>query len=138
MKLKLKHLTPYLPYGFLYGIYENQKVIIRGMNYNSDYLNIDFEINNHNKVSSTCFFNEIKPILRPLSDLTKEIEVNGEKFIPIDKINEYDETIMSYSLSFYTDCTLRLPYYVIKYLFEWHFDVFGLIEKGLAISYNEL
>jgi hypothetical protein len=27
---------------------------------------------------------KIKPILRPLSDLTKEIEVNGEKFIPIE------------------------------------------------------
>lgn len=25
----------------------------------------------------------LKPILRPLSDLTKEIEINGEKFVPI-------------------------------------------------------
>ena len=29
-------------------------------------------------------------------------------------------------------------YWKIEKLFEWHFDVFGLIEKGLAINVNDL
>ena len=29
-------------------------------------------------------------------------------------------------------------YHQIVKLFEWHFDVFGLIEKGLAVNYNEV
>jgi hypothetical protein len=33
---------------------------------------------------------------------------------------------------------IHLPYSVFKNLFEWHFDVFGLIEQGLAIDINTL
>ena len=32
-----------------------------------------------------------KPILRPLSDLTKEIKHDGEKFVPIVKLASYPE-----------------------------------------------
>jgi hypothetical protein len=134
-RLQLKHLAPYLPYGFLYGIYDHQKVIIRGMNYNSDYLNIDFEINNHNKVSSTCFFNEIKPILRPLSDLTKEIEVNGEKFVPLDVLADlFGHGCLDFDL---TD-VLNQPYKQMQKILEWHFDVFNLHSKKLCIYFDEL
>lgn len=127
-KLELKHLAPYLPYELKIRCGEISHPILTCADIN------EFEIT----IKEVFINSAYKPILRPLSDLTKEIQVNGEKFVPIDKINEYDETAMSYSLSFYIDCTLRLPYYVIKYLFEWHFDVFGLIEKGLAIDINTL
>lgn len=33
-----------------------------------------------------CIFQYIKPILHPLSDLTKEIEHNGEKFVPMEEL----------------------------------------------------
>ena len=33
-----------------------------------------------------------KPILRPLSDLVKEIEVGDEKFVPLRKLHEWYET----------------------------------------------
>lgn len=147
-KLRLKHLAPYLPYKLNilskrhFCKYGEQTILkVNGIAFqdtaDKPYWQYEFVYDNDLKFSD---INEkgFKPILRPLSDLTKEIEVNGEKFVPIDKINEYDETAMSYSLSFYIDCTLRLPYYVIKYLFEWHFDVFGLIEKELAIDFNTL
>jgi len=45
----------------------------------------DFWCNTFNSIESfhlsDCF-----PILRPLSDLTKEIEVDGEKFVPIARV----------------------------------------------------
>ena len=70
----------------------------------------------------------IKPILRPLSDLTKEIDVNGEKhqmWLLVPHGNSINDVF-------------SWQYKNIKTLFEWHFDVFGLIENGLAIDINSL
>ena len=33
-----------------------------------------------------CYINDITPVLHPLSDLTKEIEHNGENFVPIVRL----------------------------------------------------
>ena len=30
------------------------------------------------------------------------------------------------------------PYWIMEKLFKWHFDVFNLLEKGLAIDINTL
>lgn len=34
--------------------------------------------------------------------------------------------------------TDSIPYWIVKKLYEFHFDVHGLIEKGLAIDKNTL
>jgi hypothetical protein len=114
------------------------------------------------------YLSEVKPLLRPLSDLTKEIEVNGEKFVPIVKLgvlyfpkseienggvlieelvykdNEFKNYFQDYN---YIGDNVNLYYKNIGYsesvkiqqqLFQWHFDVFGLIEKGLAINLNSI
>ena len=92
-----------------------------------------------------------KPILRPLSDLTKEIEHNGERFVPIDELwgqtlgeidsNTYDDYFFNPDLKTTWICkenVLQLEWVVVEKLFEWHFDVFGLIDAGLAIDINTL
>ncbi|HEX8575776.1 MAG TPA: hypothetical protein VF677_05740 [Flavobacterium sp.] len=71
----------------------------------------------------------IKPLLYPLSMLTKPIEHNGDKFVPIEKINEMAESVTCYSLGFYDDYIKHLPYWIIEKLLEWHFNVFGLDES---------
>ena len=40
----------------------------------------------------------------------------------------------------YTNSELifKQKYWIAQKLFEWHFDVFGLIEAGLAIDINTL
>jgi hypothetical protein len=68
MKLELKHLAGYLTYGLKVINIQNNKEFKLEINFLSYFIK-NIEI--------------YKPILRPLSDLTKEIEVNGEKFIPI-------------------------------------------------------
>ena len=94
---------------------------------------------------------EFKLHLRPLSDLTKEIEHNGEKFKPFDELSNFlyitekdnFDTVLSARLWVETmilyrpDC-LTLPFNVVQKLFEWHFDVFGLIKDGLAIDINTI
>lgn len=85
------------------------------------------------------------PIIRPLSDLTKEIEHNGEKFIPVLKLleaNSFDinentlELIEKYKGIYFDIDLLSLSDALL--LIEWHFDICGLIEKGEAIDVNTL
>lgn len=132
MKLTIEHLATYLPYGLKVLVEEYGIELVVGIHGNDI---ITTEDNAH--------FSAIKPILRPLSDLTKEIEINGEKFVPIEKcgycsledcINEggeIDEVTSDHLLSF-------MPFNYLRKLFEWHFDINELIEKGLAIDYNTI
>jgi len=99
-QLTIKHLAAYLPYklqikatidnsiGTLFNLSAHQYVVKskdrdnwfnlkNGTDYR-DFVYCDF----YDKTSLTSP-NNFKPILRPISDLTKEIEVNGVKFIPL-------------------------------------------------------
>ena len=90
------------------------------------------------------FHRGVQPILRPLSDLTKEIEHNGEKFVPIRKLLEANsfnlekmetEYINSFAKSM---VEIQMAYDDAQLLLRWHFDIFGLIEKDLAVNINTL
>lgn len=132
-KLKLEHVAPYLPYGLKIQYLENEIVELVGFNRNTIY-------------HTTGFFVELpcnlKPILRPLSDLTKMF--NGDSCY----ISYMWYSIISTDSDcfdkdeFFETCELgminNLPYIVIPFLLEHHFDVFGLIDKGLAIDINTL
>ncbi len=92
---------------------------------------------------STESFGDIKPILRPLSDLTKEIEHNGEKFVPEMRILRLTDNhlVMSFLDMHKTDpsyAVARSDYVLISSMFEWHFDLFDLIENNQAIDINTL
>lgn len=145
MKLELKHLSPYLPYGLkIQGKKHRDKYQEKPI-YTLNGLaiqlcgNPQYEFANEDEL----FFamandKEWKPVLRPLSDLTKEIEHNGENFFPLceSKIGIY---YSEYPMEFVNEAeNMVLSYELTKKLFEWHFDVFGLIEKGLAIDINTL
>jgi hypothetical protein len=116
--LSQAHLAPYLPYGL--------KILngwgdIKTLNYT----HLDDENNG--------FIQHVKPLLRPLSDLTKEIEQKGEKFVPILQYHylRFDE-ISTFKGGENHLIFMQVREYQI--LLELHFDVFGLIEKGLAID----
>lgn len=169
MKLELKHLSPYLPYGLSLLIetdtifnsngfdleFDEDPIIISGVremtgiNYKNSFLNdcVMFkEVPKTNKTRDGYIeLKDIKPILRPLSDLTKEIEHNGEKFIPIERLQNgetychmvYDENVLMGAEEIIS-VPLSMPLAVYQKLIEWHFDIFNLIENGLAIDKNTL
>jgi hypothetical protein len=61
---------------------------------------------------------KIKPILRPLSDMTdKEYQEVSYLHLPVKEFGEYQFSAEMY-----------------KYLLSKHFDLFGLIEAGFAID----
>ena len=128
MKLELKHLAPYLPYKLkIYHEALGGEILPA---WTLHYNGIGFILGNQNM-----------PILRPLSDLTSSSNCY------IDII----QTDYGIELEYDIDCGVWYPTYngvsenlflaiypIQQLLFEWHFDVFGLIEAGLAIDINTL
>jgi len=119
MKLELKHIAPYL-------LYELQMIGKFGQTETLNLSNINHALQYW------------KPILRPLSDLTKEIEIDGHLIIPINQIStsypDRDYIIKVAKIG----AIENLDYWQMKSLIEWHFDVFGLIKEGLAVDINSL
>ena len=134
MKLELKHLAPYLPYSLKIKTNGRTVVsIISGLQCDLDV------IHDYGKTP----IQYIKPILRPLSDLTKEFE-DGLTYM--DKLRDFfgkvelnkasDNNCVHFTLEGWTSFH-DIHNFQAK-LFAWHFDVFGLIEKGLAADLNTL
>ena len=152
--MKLEHLAPYLPYGLKveYNNYRKDIAILKAVHYNKNpnpkktlltirQLNLNYNI--------SCFINSVKPILRPLSDLTRDeyfklsqkddkkefgywyVKSNAtqKKGIHFEGYSSRRISLSRYDL---------MPYYVLEFLFKNHFDVFELIEEGLAINYNDI
>jgi len=140
MKLELKHLAPYLPYRLeLIFLKSGRRITMLSCFFDSDTLHV-VDKNEGNEYPLSIW--DFKPILRPLSDLTEAIEVNGDSFIPIDKILSERECDAEFDFisaleDDWASADSKMafaPYSIIQKFFEWHFDVFGLIESGLAVK----
>lgn len=128
-QLKIEHLSAYLPYGL-------KITSIHKLHSGTGIGSIKHILTTKSKL--------YKPILRPLSDLTKEIEHNGERFVPIERLAcLYDFElsdryfIRMYIDGGYTTSLLELPYILVQKLLEWHFNVFNLPED-LYVDINTL
>lgn len=130
MELELKHLAPYLPYR-LECFFEGDEFrlssakILMGLGEDVGIFDND-----------PFYFDKFKPILRPLSDLAKPITNGVGLFVPFDEIEIYNLAGVEYLISQIKNGFLEIIIY--NMLLEWHFDVFGLIEKELAINVNDL
>jgi len=168
MELELKHIVGYLPYGLK--IENSYGDIVQADSIEDN----GFKYYRGNK-RELSHINESKPILRPLSDLTKEIYVDGEKFVPLEVIGKtfepngvFEDCVFGWNtptggddyqdyyyvvkndLTFEISCGDPGDSYsyvinegnlhndIIEKLYEWHFDIHGLIEKNLAIDINTL
>lgn len=126
MKLDERYFAPYLPFGLR--VMNNKQTIFKLATF-SNRLGKGVE----NREMQSVLNEEMKPILRPMTDLQKEefnyiyniIRVNIGK----TRLKRLIED--GYGL---TD----LPYFLTEYLFEKHFDFFGLIKKDLAVDINTL
>jgi hypothetical protein len=145
MSIELKQIAPYLPYGLTWFCLDQDSREYEQLPFVSINLaNEELEIGGMDiPIDELPYPNglTIKPILRPLSDLTKEIEVNGEKLIPIKGmfLPHGERKILTYWAN-ENKCWMgqQISYLIYQELFEMHFDVFGLIEQGLAIDINTL
>lgn len=129
-KLTIAHLAPYLPYG-LKMRFENitgREITLTGI-HGGDGFAARISDGRYGYWLDGCGF---KPVLRPLSQLTQEIEHNGGRFVPYKKLGwESGDMLISCVKS---KTKKDLPYRDAVKLFEWGFDVFSLIPQGLAIE----
>lgn len=141
MELKIEYLSKYLPYGLkvmmndglIYWMHDTSGVVRQG-----DSL--------HSVSIADCLRSSCKPILRPLSDLNQEVEILGENFIPIKKLGTRYSSIVCdiYKNTINLDVndfdSINLLHYRVVFdkLYSMHFDLFRLIDNGLAIDVNTI
>jgi hypothetical protein len=137
--LTIEHLSAYLPYG-VNVMYEsfNGDVATACLNGVEKYGNTyddewdvylgDKNVNSGRRDKRHDV--KIKPLLRPLSQLTETIEHNGERLVPSLRIDDMGCRV--HSLTYDGIGVFALPYWVVCELHHFHFDTFGLIESGLA------
>jgi hypothetical protein len=130
-KLELKHLSSYLPYGLkIKGNTHGDIEVLHGLKGGAVF------IESSKSQYAWCDIDEVKPILRPLSDL-------GDYFKTVIETDDEVREILGNNFLFRFDiwidvlktCDYNFYSYAIFELFcKHHFDVYGLIEKGIAIS----
>lgn len=165
MKLEITHLAPYLPYGLKWKFDgEDFTHDIVGLDITNRGVKLVSPYNDY----GDCEISSGKPLLLPMSSLYTEIDGKvgiveiAKKHIEYDeKKGDYDFKLDScfarqirlditwrhtaYSEPLYDDhlfiqtqrTHLNL-YWVNEYLFSHHFDVFSLIDKGLAIDKTKI
>jgi len=151
MKLQPHHIFPYAAYGLKivtqFGVdvpKDGHVYTVCGVAFKSDRFEtpinkegLMFEVKEKpGKEMSQRYF-EFKPMLRPL-DLTKPITVDGIEIVPIVAIlHEYNSLLAGgepYTEKDLSKNPMYWEYWAVEKLFQWHFDVFGLIEQGLAVE----
>ena len=145
MELEAKHLAPYLPYGLKlqYIVRENVKQtgIMKSISHNESETHptrVSIEFNNEEHIWM------FKPILRPLSDLNKQIKRDENLLVTPSRAfslvkDEEGNWCDEFSADYGESPTAKVDVTQMNFwLFEYHFDVFGLIKAGLAIDINTL
>jgi hypothetical protein len=127
MNLELKHLAPYFANKLHLLDDSNTHCILTTLHL--DCVDVEYS---YNVGSYEMPFKGIKPILRPLSQLTETIEHNGEKFVPMVELAK-----VQYPVSFEiieNECVGRLSIGVVLEFFiqdeipfykEFHNNIFG-------------
>ena len=135
MKLELKHIAPYLPYG-LKEFHNGEIIGIR----NWDGLCAEFAAP---WGSINIPIGTIKPMLQSFSEMTKnpkEIREDIENFIGLgnwcDAYHDYLD--MFFENHCVSDDAQKANYPIFQYFLFHNYDVFGLIPQGLAFDINTI
>jgi len=136
-KLEIRHLAGYLPYEL--------KGLIEYSDNSTEICTLWIRDWYNNKCDIDSFLNgtyPVKPILHPLSDLTKEITHKGETFVSMEQVKWFMPNTPSWdNIKDFTYPDLSqtiIEHCVFDKLTEWMFDVYGLIDQGIAIDVNTL
>lgn len=148
MKLELKHIACYLPFDLQYkgeygGVSTMRKLeYCRPYNKETDSFTDEIGVDGY-------FIQYIKPLLYPISCLTEEIEHNGERFVPIERVkddmgNKWADVCEDW-VSFLLDdianadnIIQKCPHDMWEHFVSYHIDVFALIPAGLAVDKREV
>lgn len=126
MKLELKHIID--AYKYQDDISDNTG-LYKITNINNDFVTL-YNGKDYYNICIDIFLNDYKILKYPLSDLTKELEINGEKIIPFKWLQDYSYNNIRYHSNGCLNINLQniqnLEIWRYEKLKEWHFDVDGL------------
>ncbi len=140
MELKIEHLTPYLPYGLgiatIKDIYNQSK---KNWRYYGEMSTCCNGTNINILIADSDIF---KPILKPLPTFRNSYDLKAlydfvDNFQWCDQYDQFLEIWIEDPKSI-KELVLKAPYEIFKYLLSEHYDVFGLIENGLAVDINTI
>jgi hypothetical protein len=151
-QLTKKELAYYIPYGIpailsRKGLlnqddeYPNPKTrqigIIKNISFFDTEINGELHIDD-NYSFDFCEINEVTICLKPLSDLTDDefkellkLDIGHIDYISIER--EY-----WIGKKGYENWLKQIPYGIIEKLLSWHYDIFNLIPRNLAIDINKI
>lgn len=164
MKLELKHIAPYLPYGLKVTFESDEyKHFLAGLNIYDRGCMLVSPFND----SGDAKISDCKPLLLPLSAIAEQLPDGSVPIVELAKIaypkdskfeltNGYVDLGLDYSFHFLNDavsfdcrrsyngkrwdynCYVPHQLQLFEYLYQHHFDVYGLIDAGLAIDKRTL
>jgi hypothetical protein len=135
-KLELKEIVGYLPYGLkaVDDFGKARTIDWECQSYTNTIVGLNHVLHSQS-VQVNCF----KPILFPISSLTKFRE--DLRFVPIDFLEEkyFSSNLVSQCERLIEDerWIYHSDYILIEYFYEWKIDIHNLIDKGLAIAVTE-
>lgn len=141
MELEKKHVVPYLPFGLKAEI----------LDYLSDYVGEKYDeiigIHQWSKNKDWCLLTDkgskpslrrIKPILRPLSDLVNYYDEICWTLFDSRNPNNYESSKFEVDEVIKNGVQFDTYNGFVNWMYENHFDVFGLLKHNLAININTL
>lgn len=123
MKLELKHISGYLPYGLKIKVGITSIATLTGGVTSAETIGIDYLLTN----------DAYKPILKPLS-----LKVIREIFRDLDLAHDVANGTIYFETSIRVTETHWYPKWLLDECYKRHVDISGLIKKGLAIDINTL
>lgn len=145
-KLKLKHLTPYLPYKlkvveWYLGKQIHDEFIVDCVNWDGENIGGSDATLDSFELERTFNLRDIKPILRPISSMSieeikelQDIVKDEDIYISVSKTNIWIEDNTSDPYGGHMELHIDVLYEAYEWLFKNHFDIFNLIRRGLAIE----
>lgn len=125
----MKELISYFPY--------NLNVVINNYNHKiGELVGINLvdqtaEVLSYGDIKKYYLY-EIKPVLIPLSEFRNYEDIMDE--FSENDLEVFENTFFVLTPSSWTD---NVNYTIMNLMFKYHLDIFGLIDKGLAINKNK-
>lgn len=140
MKLELKHIAPYLPYGLIVK-HNDEDTLLTDLHVSGIINPVKYEAG----ITSVIDVDEVKPILRPISSMTLEeiremqgVVDNEGVYIAVSKSDIWFEEHVLDPNAGHMELYITDLYNAYEWLFKHHFDIFDLIDKGLAVDKTKL
>jgi len=133
-RLTIKELAPYLPYGLTVRNEVDYTLIgimpYRTINKNNGEDEFRLIVKSEDDAMDEFpLSDQCSILLRPLSSLTEEIDNNPNNLTYSSSLKLWTKEDIDYCKG----NPLGMRYETVQQLLEWHFDVFGLHERGLAL-----